>query len=103
MIAIVCLGIIFGFDTPATAAFFQRYYPSKIRATMSSIESLIGSLVLVTASVTTGYFLDQYTFNTLYIAVFSVTFMIALITGVASIKLPKLNLSKKRDDRRSEL
>jgi MFS family permease len=89
MVAIVCLAIIFGFDNPATAAFFQHYYPSKIRATMSSIESLIGSLVLVTASVTTGYFLDQYSLNTLFIFVMCITLTVAGVVGILSVRLPK--------------
>lgn len=89
MIAIVILSIIFGFDNPATAAFFQRFYPSKVRATMSSIESLVGSLVLVTASVTTGYFIDKYSLHVLFIFVISVTLTIAGAVGIASLRLSR--------------
>ncbi len=89
MVAIVCLAIVFGFDNPATASFFQRYYPSKIRATMSSIESLIGSLVIIAASLTTGYFLDKYSLSTLFIFVTSITMIVAVVVGIASWRLPQ--------------
>ena len=89
MMSIVLLSIIFGFDIPATAAYFQRYYPSKIRATMSSIESLIGSLVIVIASVTTGYFLDKYSMSALFIFVMCITLGIAGVVGVLSWRLSK--------------
>lgn len=89
MIAIVCLSIIFGFDTPATSAFFQHHYPSKIRATMSSIESLFGSLVLVTASVSTGFFIDNYSLNTLFIFVMSTALSMAALMGYANIRLSR--------------
>ena len=87
MLAIVFLAIVFGFDNPATASFFQQHYPSKTRATMSSIESLIGSLVLVTTSLMTGYFLDKHSLNTLFVFVMSITFASAVLVGVASLRL----------------
>lgn len=93
MISIVVLSVIFGFDNPATAAYFQRYYPSKIRATMSSIESLIGSLVLVTASVTTGYFLDKYSISKLFVFIAFITLSFSIIFGIFSYFKIKNNKS----------
>jgi MFS family permease len=81
MSAIVLLSVVFGFDNPASASYFQPYYPSKIRATINSIESLIGSLILVIASITTGYFLDHWGMSKLFLFVGVSTLSASILTA----------------------
>jgi MFS family permease len=59
--AIIILAIsIFFIDlrTPASEVYFHRFIPSKLRATMGSMRSIIISLGAIMGSIVAGYFID---------------------------------------------
>ena len=46
--------------SPISASFFQKFIPTEIRATVSSVNSMIGSLIVAVATIMAGYLMDIF-------------------------------------------